>query len=514
MSQNQLVLFVILFGFFVFSSATWTTISQNLPAGGVVSQKLGLVPQRVPGPVVLEISAGFDIQVCIQEYIGLQGSISDCNIGGYFYFSVNNSTSNPKTEIILPGGGFETDEDLSSLLGEGRESNEMLKTSLGGLGGFGAGLPFTWKASTTLRTGSVYWVSVAYNSSADTGNFTLQIIIPPASSACNPGEIGRADGRCQTVAPAVPGHVYPNNQLGPHTTAIFNVTLLENVNTAELSININLLSGGLSNLDATFPNGSITVALRRGNAPNYYQNDTSATYMPGMPVSLSIIDPFPGYWYLSVNNHLNQNVEYVASFFVKTCLANQAGPNCTSSVMDLTNVFNATLVTGTGDYQYFTLRNKTSLIVGVATEKLTDMAPALLASFKNYPTNDSYLVSSSGDIANYIFGTFDLQNVTWNIGVWANEGQEYYIWANNNCPNGCMGKNFGEGNKTYGTCDTYTGLCDCESHYGNLTCTRTGLAVIWIVLIVIACAIILAIAVGVPVACYLRNRNRSRYERV
>lgn len=284
--------------------------------------------------------------------------------------------------------------------------------------------------------------------------------------------------------------------------------------TNSLSIVVNPFSFGLSEIGAAmFPNGSITAALRRGNAPNIYQNDSAATYQNN-EMTLSISDPIPGAWYLSVYNSLNQTIKYTVVFTNTSCPSNTAGPNCTSSVIDLTNVYNVSSYTGTGDYQYFTLRNTSDLIVGVSTEKAEGIAPPIYASFLNYPTSDSNLISASGQVSNYLFGSTDLGNMTWRVAVLASSGQVFYIWANTNCPNNCMGDNYGAGNKTYGTCDAYTGLCACNSRYGNLTCTRTGLAVVWIVLIVIACAIILAIAVGVPVACYLRNRNRSRYERV
>jgi len=266
-----------------------------------------------------------------------------------------------------------------------------------------------------------------------------------------------------------------------------------------------------------FPNNSISFALRRGNAPNHAQpnqNDAQTYNVMGTnTMTFSIEDPFPGNWYFSVFNRMNTSINYNSVLFNTSCPMGTAGPNCTSSVFDMTNVYNASYFVGVGDYQYFTLKNASEIIVGVATEKLVDLAPIVLASFLNWPTNDSYLLGSSGNTTNYIFATSGVPNTTWNIAVWASSGQEYYIWANGNCPNNCMG-DYGSGNNTNGVCNTYMGICECKSRYGNLTCTRTGLAVVWIVLIVIACAIILAIAVGVPVACYLRNRNRSRYERV
>jgi len=168
--------------------------------------------------------------------------------------------------------------------------------------------------------------------------------------------------------------------------------------------------------------------------------------------------------------------------------------------------------TGTGDYQYYTIRNVTDLMVGTATEEQSNLAPPLTASYLNYPTNGSNMIAASGLATNFLSGSTQYPQ-DWNVAVYADQGVTYYIFANTYCPNGCQGEEYGN-NETYGTCNEYTGVCSCESHYGNLNCIRTSLAVVWIVLIVIACAIILAIAIGVPVAIWLRNRNRSRYERV
>jgi len=324
------------------------------------------------------------------------------------------------------------------------------------------------------------------------------------------GSIGLENGNCQAATPANPGIQYTNT-LKSNKVNIMNFTLFPQILTSQLSVVINLVTSP-SPFATTFPNGSITAALRRGNSPNADQFDFSGSYLSGSPLQFAISDPFPGDWYLAVTNNLQITVSWTVVFTNTSCKAGTVGPSCNSTLTDLTNILNATNMIGTGDYQYFIVKNTTELIVGVGTADLEEIAPTLLVSLFNWPTNQSALVASKGQKVNYIFASNNLNITTWNIAVWAYEGQEYLIWANVHCANNCSGK-YGSG-ENYGTCNTYNGLCQCNKHYGGLTCTRTGLAVVWIVLIVIACAIILAIAVGVPVACYLRNRNRTRYERV
>jgi len=318
------------------------------------------------------------------------------------------------------------------------------------------------------------------------------------------------NGKCELTPNAANNKIY-KNILSPQTLEITNLPLESVSYVNSLTAVVTVISTPLPDISEALFNGSITVALRRDNSPNIFQNDSWAIYTEG-PITLSITDPIAGNWYLSVFNNLLTTVTYTIEFKATMCTDGKIGPFCNSTVVDLTSVNNATSYIGNGDYQYFIVRNSSELTIGVATEKLDVIAPTALASFVNYPVNDSYLLSASGQIANYIHASY-YTNVTWRIAVWAYEGQEFYVWVNTECPNNCMGSDV-SGNKTYGTCNPYNGMCVCNKHYANLTCTRSGLAVVWIVLIVIACAIVLAIAVGVPIACYLRNRNRSRYERV
>jgi len=261
-----------------------------------------------------------------------------------------------------------------------------------------------------------------------------------------------------------------------------------------------------------YPNGALVASVRRGNAPNANQSDAVGSYVAGSPMVITMQDPLPGYYYVLLQNTYNGALNYTALFVNTSCGMNLAGPNCSSPVMDLTGNTALVNMVGIGNYQYFTVNETNQLVVGVGTTKVQTAAPILLASFLNWPTNSSFMAGMSGNPVNFIWAETDF-NVTWQIGVWAYTGMEYSIWTYYHCPNNCMGTGKNS-TSTYGTCNQYTGFCECNSHYGNLTCTRTGLAVVWIVLIVIACAIVLAIAIGVPLACYLRNKRRSRYERV
>jgi len=263
---------------------------------------------------------------------------------------------------------------------------------------------------------------------------------------------------------------------------------------------------------ATFPNGTLTVYARRGNAANPEQFDGMAVSELGQPTVVAIEDPTPGIWYITVQNNLNMTVPYSIKASTNICWNNGVGPSCNYSYTDLTGWVNATVFTGVGDYQYFLIRNTNQLVVGTGTQDLDETAPTVLASYLVWPTNSSYMIAAANGTTNYLFAN-TTNNVTWMIGVWANDGQEYWLWANAFCPDNCEGSDY-PGGDTHGVCNQYLGVCECSDHYGDLTCTRTGLAVVWIVLIVIAAAIVLAIAIGVPVALYLRNRRRTRYERV
>jgi hypothetical protein len=200
------------------------------------------------------------------------------------------------------------------------------------------------------------------------------------------------------------------------------------------------------------------------------------------------------------------------------------GSNCSislSNITDLTGNRNLTTMTGTGDYQYFMVRAPI-LIFGAATQKLDVVGPAITASYVNLPTNNSNLLAADGDEVNYIWTDAEfipqgIINMTWFVSVYFIDGEDYVVWANIHCANLCEGDDYLTPNATAnanGRCDTQSGVCYCDDDFNDLTCTKKGLAVVWIVLIVIAAVIILAIAIGVPVACYLRNKRRARYERV
>jgi len=257
----------------------------------------------------------------------------------------------------------------------------------------------------------------------------------------------------------------------------------------------------------------LNIYFRRGSAPNGDEYDASATLSNGV-YTIELDQPIAGDWYLSIGNVNTAPVNGYFSLEYTVCNDGGYGPNCTQAIVDLTNQNNATLQVGTGDYQYFYVKSS-ELIVGVGTETLEDVAPTLLASYLNYPTNQSNLLMASGLTTNFIWteNPGDIIDTPWVVGVWANEGEEYYIWANQNCPSNCQGDDVFT-NTTHGNCTLETGVCVCDDHYGDLTCTSTGLALVWIILIVIACAIVLAILIGVPIACYMRNQKRSRYETI
>jgi len=171
---------------------------------------------------------------------------------------------------------------------------------------------------------------------------------------------------------------------------------------------------------------------------------------------------------------------------------------------------NATLVTGIGDYQLFRA-GEDHIRIGVGTKELKVAAPTLLASIYNYPSNETALLRSWGNNTVNFIAANARHNKEWYVSVWAEEGLEYYIWANTYCANDCKGMS-NIGNLTRGVCDEITGTCACDKHYAGLYCYRSGLSVIWIVVIVVVCAIIIAILIAVTIAYFLHRRRRKVYE--
>jgi hypothetical protein len=298
--------------------------------------------------------------------------------------------------------------------------------------------------------------------------------------------------------------------IAPSTSQYFSVFLTQDENQF-LQTTVTVLNNKTA-LPRGDDNATVTVDLRRQAAPTGDLVDATSYVDSDGAYTVELDSPIPNtVYYIRVTNNGNTALDYQLDSLAHGC-KDGFGPNCTTNTVDLTNNNNATLVTGTGDYQYFFVRH-TTLIVGVGREKLEVPAPTLLASIWNYPSNGSAINVQSNKTVGFISAHIPnfVASDTWYVSVWANEGEEYYIWANSPCPNMCAGSS---GNVTHGVCDVNSGMCDCDKGYGNLFCDKTGLKLVWIIIIVIVCAIILAIAIGVPVACFLRNRRRARYERV
>jgi len=494
--------------FIAVSSSKILTFSATLNVSQVYSAPIGFIPPRTPGQTMINMYASNDIQICIQEFVELQGSLQNCNSGGYFNFTTEGKTmaslKDASENSAIPR--FELDDNNLGGLGN-QEFSFVLD---------GDSPSYNWSATTNLRSGTHYFVSVAFVSAGALGNstFTLQIVY--VDVPCPQGMIASPVFQLQCLpAPVLPSGIPKNDSVAEQGIMLYNVTVPDanNNNLLQVVVDLRETNYFIPHLGPSFDNGSYTVSIRRGNTPTPDYNDGSASYAVGQPTIINIEDPLGGFYFLEITNTLNVSIPYTLNVALSNCPANLYGPFCNATASDLTNQINVTTATGTGFYQFYQVLNKGQLVVGTASyENSESIAPPIVASFLNYPTNDSNMFSASNSATNYLFATTNM-TVNWFIAVTAAPGENYYIWANTNCPNDCQGENFGN-NDTYGSCDTYTGICNCNSHYGNLTCTRTGLAVVWIVLIAIAAAIVLAIAIGVPVACYLRNRNRSRYERV
>jgi len=238
-------------------------------------------------------------------------------------------------------------------------------------------------------------------------------------------------------------------------------------------------------------------------------------------LNATVFSPMVGSWYYTVTNTGSSKISLSIQVTVHACSHGSVGPYCNQTATDLTNQYidNATFVVGTGGFQYFTVRS-TELVVGTGLKDLSQLAPAIFASFLSWPANDSYLVAAAGNTVNLVTASIpyqtikylDISNVTWNIAVWTQANQQYYIWANHACANNCTYNNGTSSGST--SCNQNTGYCTCKSGYTGLWCYSSGMKVVWIILIVIACAIVLAIATGVPIACYLKSKKRKQYERV
>jgi hypothetical protein len=469
---------------------------QTLDVNQTFSAPMGQLPLRPQGPVTVSISTTNSVEICLQEYVVIQGDLESCNPGGYFLINLNSTSQ---------ANFFSLDEEsIGSLFGGEYGTNfvgDETKTEV---------------VTTSLRGGSYYYISARIVGALvnETANFAIDVNWNPTS--CASGQIGVGNQGCTTVNSTILSTV-KEYSVDALTSQIFSVVLSSDDNSYLHTTVTPLSNPSIYRTNAAASNSSINasmdVEIRRQAVPENGLFDANATLENGAYV-VDIDSPVPNTtYYILVTNNENSAISYNLESIAQTCGAGLFGPNCTSAVVDLTHVQNATKYTGNAEYQYFYVSSST-LVVGTGTEKLDGPAPTLLASIFNYPSNETALLVSYNKTVNFIsaHNPSGGAGAKWYISVWANDGEDYYIWANIPCPNNCSGVN--GGNSTHGTCDVDTGMCDCSKGYGDLFCDKSGLKLVWIIIIVIVCAIILAVAIGVPVACFLRNRRRARYERV
>jgi len=298
----------------------------------------------------------------------------------------------------------------------------------------------------------------------------------------------------------------------PGSSAFYyqDTTVASNDSIAALDATVNLQNSGMLLGDNSTT--LVTLAVRRNAPPSIETGIYDNLYqVTGQSQTFTIELPVPNQiYFFEINNP--STVTYTITFSSNITAGCNSKPNCNANITELTTQNNATLMTGIGDYQYFFIQSN-NLMIGTGTKSLKSMAPSIAVSPYYYPSNDSALMMDNNKTVNFISASDADNGTVWFVSVYASEGYQYYIWANMPCPNNCSIPGQSK-NSTHGTCNENTGYCTCDKHYGNLWCSKTGLATVWIVLIVIACAIILAIAIGVPVALYLRSQRRARYERV
>jgi len=518
------ILFFLLSCFFLVHSADWfddpfyyPVAVQYISSGqdGLTEGEVVTIPfnkgnpyiPRPPGHLSLMLVANNPIQICIQENFFVSGNLTACNPEGYFLFSNGSVSQTPEFDMEL-------DMDPSAVFNGNNFAQEAAPS-------------FMNVSNTTLRGDVPYFISIRFvNSSlADNNNntfFNLMLSYPDTS--CAPDEVGIPEFddvfRGCKLTKNTPGQNGVSNYTIDKNDKIFIPIKITNISTYLLNVNAHIISPPSSGHFPADTGNNITLYLRRDNSPNDILYDAISQYIPASQTYVvEFENPIPGTWYLAVVNNLNSSVSVGLSYEAPFCQTiEKFGPNCNNTYTNITGWYNMTSFKATGDLQYFAYYNET-LQIGVGYEEVDQPAPALYASLFNWPTNQSngYMAGgpSMGSAVNFL--DVQLPNISsnWFIAIQAEAGTEFYIWIGMVCPNNCEGEDFGtSGNNTHGICNPQSGLCSCEKHYKNLSCTPSGLAVVWIVLIVIACAIILAIAVGVPVACYLRNRRRARYERV
>jgi hypothetical protein len=366
----------------------------------------------------------------------------------------------------------------------------------------------------TLRGNSQYFLSLRYvGTNLTNTSATFYISFSYLTDGCDNTQVGTPSG-CQPSTNAPVDGTIANQNLGGNTVGYYEIDVPGSIN-QYLQATLTLTSNAESPLPADTPAPQITLALRREAAPADGQADATST-STGANGQYSVYLPVPApdtTYFLAVTNPGSSILTFDLLIQGQGCSGLLVGPNCTGNFTDLTGYYNVSLFIGIADYQYFRMDNLT-LTVGVGTKELEGPAPNLLASLWNYPTNSSALLVSSNNTVNFISvkNPNPTASTTWYVSVWANEGEPYYLWANNYCPYDCYGSK--GGNSSRGVCNQQTGMCACNKGNDGLFCDSKGLALVWIIIIIIVCVIILAIAIGVPVACFLRNRRRARYERV
>lgn len=269
-----------------------------------------------------------------------------------------------------------------------------------------------------------------------------------------------------------------------------------------------------SSTKGAVPYDGLQVLARQGGAP--YETGMSFTYDSSTgEYTLQLPGALSGDYYVSVNNTQEFIVGYSLELFAPTCGTSEYGPDCAKAT-DLTDVqATQTVTNSSAAVQYFMIYTQ-DLVFGVAVSNATDMAPPAYSTFLGTPSDGYYIVEAKGSATNLLRASAP-SPVNWIVAVAPAQGNDYYYWANLDCPNDCQGANYTFNTTTHGTCDSSTGVCACSDDYkNNIFCAKEsgGLGAGWIVLIVLGCALIIALVVGVPIACYVKNKTRARYERV
>lgn len=334
-----------------------------------------------------------------------------------------------------------------------------------------------------------------------TGNFSHSLDFKLTASVCD-GKFGDFGCTSLPVQGTFNGNV--TFQLSPGTADSFTA-----------SIN-NVLYGSVTIKTNPF----VALHLRREAYPfttigEFAWNDANSDNG-----ELVLKNPAPGDYLIAAllaGNANSTDFSFEATPKMCNASANVAGPDCTTSVVELGSA-SGQLYDGTAgsDMVYYKLKvdlvNKTRLSFSVAS-KTAAPTPLVYVRWGNLPDKDTYdYVGCSTEYC--AVNQVDLEILSgsagdWYIGVVAapntSDAYAFGIWHGSVCPNNCGGD--------HGKCNTEgekMGTCTCTEGFTAIDCSETahsGLSPEMIVLIVMGALVVLSAVIGFIAWAYMRRKR-------